>query len=118
MKKMKSTTVYNRWDIVLVNFPFTDLSAVKKRPCLILSTDDFNKSSDVIAAYITSNIPDDKRIGDYMINDWMEAGLPKPSLIRMKIATIDKSIINKKIGSLNQYDIKRFKKVFQDFFLK
>ena len=43
---MRSTTPYKRGDIVLVSFPFTDLSAAKKRPALIVSPNSFNARQD------------------------------------------------------------------------
>jgi mRNA interferase MazF len=55
---MPSTTLYNRGDVVLVSFPFTDLTATKQRPALILSR--FPESAardDVLVAAITSQIP-------------------------------------------------------------
>jgi mRNA-degrading endonuclease toxin of MazEF toxin-antitoxin module len=42
-----------------VPFPFTDLSAVKQRPALVLSPDRLNKARvDIVVAAITSQIPD------------------------------------------------------------
>ena len=88
--------IYNKWDIVLVPFPFTDLKTLKKRPALIVSPDEYNKNLDVVIAFITSNLDSEYRIGDYKIQNWQESNLPKPSMIRMKFATVDKSIILKK----------------------
>src|SRR5437867_12540100 len=57
--RMPSTTSFNQGDVVLVPFPFTDLSAVKQRPALVLSTDRLNKvRPDVVVAAITYQIPD------------------------------------------------------------
>jgi hypothetical protein len=41
---MPSTTRYKRGDIVLVSFPFTDLSTSKRRPALVVSPDSFNET--------------------------------------------------------------------------
>ena len=115
---MKSTTIYKKWDIVLVSFPFTDLKSEKKRPSLIVSPDEYNKSSEVVISFITSKLNKKHRIGDYRIKGWEKANLPKPSMIRMKFATIDNSIIKKKLGSLVERDILDFKRELLAFFAK
>ena len=49
---------FNRGDVVLVPFPFTDLTTQKQRPALVVSSKDFNdSSSDAILLAITSQIP-------------------------------------------------------------
>jgi mRNA-degrading endonuclease toxin of MazEF toxin-antitoxin module len=54
---MPSTTSFSQGDVVLVPFPFTDLSAVKQRPALVLSPDRLNKARvDIVVAAITSQI--------------------------------------------------------------
>ncbi|MCX8111037.1 MAG: type II toxin-antitoxin system PemK/MazF family toxin [Syntrophorhabdaceae bacterium] len=61
---MKSTIDYKKWDIVLVPFPFTDLTTIKKRPALIISPDEYNKKLDVVIVFITSNLDVEYRMGD------------------------------------------------------
>lgn len=113
----QSMTTYDKWDIILVPFPFTDLSTSKKRPALIISPDVYNQNSpDLIIAFITSRISAEKKYGDFLIKYWQDANLPKPSMIRMKFATINKSIIVKKLGCLTKKDRKNFKKLFFRFF--
>lgn len=113
---MKSITTYKKWDIILVPFPFTDLKTSKKRPALIISPNEYNDKLDVVIAFITSKLDSEYRTGDYKIQQWEKSNLPKPSMIRMKFATIDKSIIIKKIGRLKEKDIIEFKKLLIDFF--
>jgi len=96
--------IYKKWDIILVPFPFTNLRQVKKRPALILSPPAFNSGKDIVILFITSNIGSPERTGDHHIKKWKEAGLPKPSMARMKFATIEKSIVIKKLGSLQSSD--------------
>ena len=86
MKKTRFITPYKKWDIILVPFPFSDLSAIKRRPALVVSQDEYNKENDLVIAFITSQLNVGYRWGDYRLIDWKEAGLPKPSLIRMKAA--------------------------------
>lgn len=45
---------YNQRDIVLVNYPFTDLKGSKVRPALIISNKRVNKTGDYIFIMITS----------------------------------------------------------------
>src|SRR5437879_13452645 len=59
---MPSTTRYKRGDIVLVAFPFTDLSSSKRRPALVVSPNWFNTSNQhLLLVAITSQIGDDPR---------------------------------------------------------
>jgi len=115
-KKMPSMTVYKKWNIVLVPFPFTDLSSAKRRPALIVSPDHYNVGKDVVIAYITSQMYLSPRLGDYELQNWKEAGLPKPSMVRMKFATIDKNIIVKKLGELKKEDSEEIEKILLSFF--
>jgi mRNA interferase MazF len=107
---------YKKGEIILVPFPFTDLSATKRRPALILSPEKYNQSGDVIIAFITSNLNTSSQYGDYILKEWQKSGLPKPSLLRMKLATIEKNIIVKKLGKLDSKDLAEFEKVVVEFF--
>ncbi|NQT96270.1 MAG: type II toxin-antitoxin system PemK/MazF family toxin [Candidatus Marinimicrobia bacterium] len=109
--------IYKQWDIVLIPFPFTDLKVVKKRPVLIIYPNHFNQDEqDVIIVYMTSNLKSRDRVGDYKIIKWEAANLPKPTLMRMKLATISKSIILKKLGRLHQQDQIGFQETWNLFF--
>jgi len=112
---MTSTMNYKKWDIILVYFPFTNLKSKKKRPALIISPDEYNEGTDIIIAFITSKLNTFTRMGDYKIKEWKKANLPKPSMIRMKFATVSKKIIDKKLGRLHKKDIETFKSRLIDF---
>ena len=48
--------MYKQREIVLVPFPYSDLSSTKRRPVLIVSNDDYNQMfQDVVVCVITSN---------------------------------------------------------------
>jgi mRNA interferase MazF len=107
---------FNRWDIVLLPFPFTNLKAVKKRPALVVSPEKYNSGSDLLVMFMTSNLKAKPKLGDYIITEWEESGLPKPSMTRMKFATIDKTLAIKKIAELTDSDIVALKLKLRDFF--
>lgn len=95
---------FNRGDVVLVPFPFTDLTTQKQRPALVISSNDFNSSSlDVILLGITSQIPKEVAQSDYYLtsDEQQRAGLPKPSIVKAaKVVTLSQSLIRKAIGRL------------------
>lgn len=99
---MPSTTTYRRGDIVLVSFPFTDLTAAKKRPALIISPDSVNQlSQDLILAAVTSQLTEDEHGLALQESDFLEGSLPKKSMIRLtKIFTMHSVLIRKRIGAL------------------
>ena len=80
---MPSTTTYRFGDVVLVPFPFTDQTATKKRPAVIVSSNEYNGvRPDAILMAITGHLSPYSRIGEVVIVDWKEAGLIKASTIK------------------------------------
>ena len=94
--------MYKQGDIVIIPFPFSDLSQKKKRPALVISNNEYNeKTEDILVTAITSKIS----TKDFTIdldNDSLESGYLKyKSQIRAdKIYTISKRIILKKYASV------------------
>ncbi|WP_020401699.1 type II toxin-antitoxin system PemK/MazF family toxin [Gracilimonas tropica] len=85
-------------DIVLVPFPFTDLTGAKNRPALVLISDDL----DVTLCFISTQLKW-KENTDIVLSPSNRNGLKKKSLIRLsKIATVDKELVLGKLGELNQ----------------
>ena len=106
----------NQWDIILVPFPFTNLMTTKKRPALVISPDEYNCGQDLVMAFITSQIGVKAKPGDHLIERWRESGLPKPSMLRMKIATIERKIVIRKLGCLAKLEQVSVSEVIQNFF--
>ena len=104
-------TTYRRGDVVLVPFPFTDLSTIKQRPALTISSTRFNAAQeDAIMVAITSNVSAYKNRGVYHISagEQRKAGLPKEGIVRCnKITTIDQRLIRKTLGSLPKAAVDR-----------
>ena len=105
---------YKPGDIVLVNFPFTDLQSLKVRPALVLSV----KGDDVIILGIFSKVPDDLHESwikiDEKSSDFLKTGLKKTSIIKTeKITVIHKSLIRKQLGHLSQELMEQVKKILR-----
>lgn len=92
--------MYDRGEVVLIPFPYSDLTGNKKRPALIISNSQLNKTDDRICLLVTSKIhKKDLTIGK---EDFEDGKLPFKSAIRPhRIFTIDKSVIVKKLCKLN-----------------
>ena len=109
---MPSTIAYRQGDIVLVSFPFTDLTSSKRRPALVLSPDSFNASGeDLVLASITSHITYDPNSVHLRRGDFAQGGLPKASMVKTtKLFTMHSSLIAKRICALR---IEKMEEVLQ-----
>lgn len=93
-------------DIVLVPFPFTDLSQTKLRPALIVSTETVHKTCDDISViFISSVIPDEIEEYEYRLitkhPEFVVTGLKKESLFKMnKLVTVSRSLVKNKLGKV------------------
>ena len=98
-------TNYKRGDIILVPFPFSNQSTTKKRPAVIISSDNYNDlSSDVVIMAITSQIRHINNIGERKLKNWEAEGLLKPSAIKSAVSTLEQKLIIRKLGVLSADD--------------
>jgi mRNA interferase MazF len=100
-----STTTYNFGEIVLVQFPFTNFAASKKRPAIVVSNQAYNSSRpDVILMAVTSQFHPTALPGEHRILEWRAAGLLKPSAAKPVLFTLEQSLILKPLGILQLPD--------------
>ena len=99
---MPHTTSFEPGDVVLTRFPFTDLSDVKQRPAVVLSSIEHQGTSrDVIVAAISGRRVDRPGPFDHVVRTWEVAGLLMPSVVRTaKLVTLERSTISRKLGTL------------------
>jgi mRNA interferase MazF len=93
--------------VVLVPFPFDDFSATKVRPALCL-TDSIGAFDHIVIAFISSKVPDVLEESEIsIINDnpaFLETGLLVDSVLKLhRLTTIPKSLIQRKLGSINPF---------------
>lgn len=85
-------------DIIVINFPFSSLKESKRRPVLIVKVP---KGEDVIVNQITGSSYEKSVEIKIENKDFNHGGLKRESFVRIdKISSIEKSLINYKIGSL------------------
>ncbi len=85
-------------DIVLLKFPFTGGSDIKKRPAMVVKD---TGDGDFIVCRITSQVYN--TVYDFRVIDWKNYGLKLPSTIRLhKIATLEKELAIQIIGKLDK----------------
>jgi mRNA interferase MazF len=88
--------------IVVVPFPFTDLSSSKRRPALVLHETKY----DIVVAYISSVMPSAISPEDVLIpqsrSSFVGTGLLSDSVIMLdKLATVEKALIIRTLGEVD-----------------
>jgi mRNA interferase MazF len=91
---------YLAGDALLLSFPFTSTAGAKRRPALVLvDTGD----EDIVVVRVTSQAR--QTSFDIELLDWQKAGLLFPSVARIhKIATLEKLLVERKLGKLTRGD--------------
>lgn len=95
------------FDLVVVPLPFTDRESAKRRPALVLSGADFHADTGHLVLAMVTTAARSSWHSDVTVRDWRAAGLPHPSVVRMKIFTLDGRFILRKLGSLTARDRKQ-----------
>ena len=107
--------MYKQGSIVLIPFPFTDLSGVKVRPAVIVSSKTIG--DDIIVAFISTNT---KKKGKFEVFLKMntENGLKSNSVVVVsKIATLEKKTILGEIGQVSHVEIEQIQGKIKSLFL-
>lgn len=105
-------------DLILVPFPFTDLTSAKTRPALVLSRADYNRTSrDVIVCGVTSNLSNTANSVLIQSRDLSLGRLPAPSRIKVdKVATLQQTLVRRRVGRLKPGPLSQVLKEFRVLF--
>jgi mRNA interferase MazF len=109
------SAIFDRFDVVVVPFPFSDKAGRKRRPALVLSNRDFNTTGHTVLAMITTK-GHHPWPGDCEITGLEAAGLPLPCIVRLKLFTLDNRLIRRRIGELSEADEARVRRSLGTFF--
>lgn len=98
-------TACEHGDVVLVRFLFAEGRGAKRRPALIVSSNEYHRGrQEAIIAAITSNVAR-LLVGDHLIAGWQEAGLLFPSVSTGVIRTIKQGMVERRLGAMPPGDL-------------
>jgi mRNA interferase MazF len=96
---------YDFGEIVLVPFPFTSREASKKRPAVVVSRRAYaDTRPDVVIMAVTSQFRAAPALGEVWLDQWEAAGLLKPSVVKPVLATLEQSLVIRRLGTLASGD--------------
>jgi mRNA interferase MazF len=94
---------YSRGDVILVRYPFSDLSGSKIRPAVVVNAPHISK--DVLILPLTSKtktlLP-----GEFVLSDWSKAGLNVETAVKRGVYTVHQNLIVQIVGRLSDSDLK------------
>ncbi len=93
---------WRRGDIVLIPFLFSNLSASKTRPPVVVSVPAYQTvQGEVLVAPLTSQTMNLHPTFDYLLVDWKAAGLLKPTLVKPRLAVVKANLVQYRVGVLS-----------------
>lgn len=104
---------YKPFDIAVVPFPFTDRSSQKRRPALVLSSNEYQKQTGHLILCMITTATRSNWFNDVHLQQWQESGLPHASLVRAKLFTLDERLVLRRLGGITQLDQQAITKSLQ-----
>ncbi|WP_019989280.1 type II toxin-antitoxin system PemK/MazF family toxin [Rudanella lutea] len=95
-----SLALYQPGDLVVVHFPFTDITSTKRRPALVISNEVINQTGDYLLMQVTSQVKHDGLSIPLLAANYSGAPLPLTSFVRIhKIFLLNESLIVRKVAA-------------------
>ena len=103
---------YSKYEIILVRYPFSDLSSSKVRPAIVVSTPHI--SQDILITPLTSKT--EKLLdGEFVLSEWAAAGLNVVTAAKRGVYTVHENLVLKVIGKLINPDAERLEQSLRDW---
>ena len=96
--------ICERFDTVVVPFPFSDVPVIKRRPALVISGPVFNTQNNMTIVAMITTAKASTWPSDVTIRDLEKANLNVACLVRWKLATIPNNLIQRKLGEIGPLD--------------
>jgi mRNA interferase MazF len=103
---------FSKHDVVLVRYPFADLSGSKVRPAVVVSAPHVSQDSFIVplTSRTASLLP-----GEFLLTDWQAAGLNVPTAVKRGIYTVQQALFLRSVGRLARIDAERLERSLQDW---
>ena len=100
--------IFDRGDVVIAPFPFTDIPVAKRRPVVVLSNaEPFNRATGQLVCAMVTGARKSSWPLDTAVEDIDAAGVRGPCVVRMKLVTLDQRVIGARCGRLAKGDLDR-----------
>lgn len=96
--------ICERYETIVIPFPFSDLPILKRRPTVVLSGAYFNKSNGSTLVAMITTAKQTSWPSDVALRDLDSAGLLVQCLVRWRLTTIPNELIVRKLGMLGSLD--------------
>ena len=98
---------YSKPEVVLVRYPFSDLTSSKVRPAVVVNA--AHTSQDLFVVALTSKTSS-LLSGEFILDEWKAAGLNVETAVKRGIYTIKETLVRKRVGKLEDVDAERLEK--------
>lgn len=103
---------FSKPDVVLVRYPFSDLTSSKVRPAVVVNA--AHASQDLFVVALTSKTSN-LLAGEFVLADWKAAGLNVETALKRGIFTIKQTLVRKHVGKLSDADAEQLEKSLRDW---
>jgi mRNA interferase MazF len=103
---------YSKHDVIVVRYPFSDLSSSKVRPAVVVSTS--HPSQDILITPLTSKTGS-LMAGEFVLSEWAVAGLNVATAVKRGVYTVYESLVIKVIGQLAKVDGEQLEQSLRDW---
>jgi mRNA interferase MazF len=109
---MMSMASSSKNDVILVWYPFSNLSSAKVRPAVVVSAP--HVSQDIFIVPLTSRTAS-RLAGEFLLADWTAAGLNVPTAVKRGLYTVHQALMLKTVGRLTQCDAEQVERSLRDW---
>jgi mRNA interferase MazF len=103
---------YSKPEIVLVRYPFSNLTSAKVRPAVVVNA--AHASQDLFVVALTSKTSN-LLSGEFVLAEWKAAGLNVETAVKRGIYTIEETLVRKRVGKLEDADAEQLENSLREW---